>query len=168
MIITVKRLHWIGLLMFSGTMTLNARAQTPAVQPHCNLQFQDHYTCDRAAFLKRLDRAHTVRIDADRLDLFGAHAVQELADGLGKQVTGADARPDLIFDLRAVDRSGRIDLGPGDKALATLSIYDPAKGEGNRGLIWVETFDGQEDRPWPTVVTDLLRRFQEHALTRGN
>jgi hypothetical protein len=28
----------------------------------------------------------------------------------------------------------------------------------------VETFDGQEDRPWPSIVVDLIHQFRANAL----
>lgn len=131
----------------------------------CTLDFQDHYRCDRDAFQSRLAAAHTVRIDTDRLDLFASRRVQDLVGSLGKTVVAPGQKPDLIFDLSPVDRGGQIDLSPASVALATLSIYDPTHGTGKRRLIWVETFDGQTDRPWPSVVIDLLQKFKEDALT---
>ncbi len=139
-----------------------------AAQQHpsgCVLEFQDHYRCDREGFQQRLAAAHTVRVDTDRLDLFAAKRTRELAQSLGKSVTAQGQQPDLIFDLSPVDRSGRVELSPADVALATLSVYDPLRGTGKRSLIWVETFDGQTDRPWPGTVIELIRKFQKDALT---
>ncbi|MGI4853613.1 MAG: hypothetical protein ACRYF4_06145 [Janthinobacterium lividum] len=139
----------------------------PAQQhtPGCTLDFQDHYRCDLSAFQTRLAASHTVRVDTDRLDLFASRRVQDLIGTLGKTVITSAQRPDLIFDLSPVDRSGQVDLSPANVALATLSVYDPARGSGKRGLIWVETFDGTTDRPWPGVVIELLDKFKKDALT---
>jgi hypothetical protein len=135
------------------------------VDPHCTADVKaDHYICDSTAFQHRLALSKTVRIDTDRMDLFGNKQMTELAESLGKKVAAKEQRPDLIFDLAYIDRTGRINVGPADIAIATLSVYDPAKGAGKRGLIWVETFDGQEDRPWPSVVTDIIRQFRKNAL----
>ena len=131
----------------------------------CVLDFQDHYTCDRAGFQRTLNAARTVRIDTDRLDLFAARRTNDLVQSLGKVVAAPGQRPDLIFDLSPVDRSGQVDLSPANVALATLSIYDPTRGTGRRSLIWVETFDGSTDRPWPSVVIDVLQKFKVNALT---
>ncbi len=120
---------------------------------------------DHNAFQERLQHARTVRIDTDRMDLFAAGEIRRLSPSLGLTVVSGDQRPDLIVDLSPVDRSGQIDFGPADVPLATLSVYDPAKGSGRRGLIWVETFVGGQDRPWPSVVAQLLQQFQEHALS---
>jgi hypothetical protein len=139
-------------------------AQT-AVEPHCTEDKKaDHYLCDAAAFQRRLALSKTVRVDTARMDSFGNKRMTDLAGSLGKQIAAKEQRPDLILDLSYIDRSGRIDVGPADVALATLSVYDPSKGAGKRGLIWVETFDGQEDRPWPSIVVDLIRQFRTNAL----
>jgi hypothetical protein len=141
-----------------------ASAQKPSV-PHCTSdQKADHYLCNASAFQRRLDDAHTIRVDADRMDLFARQQMEHLVVRMRKQLSAPEQRPDLIFDMAPIDRSGRINVGPADTALATLNVYDPAMGAGRRGLIWAETFDGQEDRPWPTVVVDLIRQFEEHAL----
>ena len=99
------------------------------------------------------------------MDLFAAGEIRRLAPSLGLTVVTGEQKPDLILDLEPVDRSGRIDFGPADVPLATLNIYDPAKGTGRHSLIWVETFIGQQDRPWPSVVKGLLQQFQDHALS---
>jgi hypothetical protein len=154
-----------------ATLALATALQVPvshaqqATEPHCTADKKvEHYLCDAAAFQRRLAKAHAVRVDTDRMDLFGHKQMEKLATDLGKQIAAPGQRPDLIFAIAPIDRSGRIDFGPGDTALATLTIYDPAKGAGRRGIIWVETFDGQEDRPWPTIVVDLIRQFQTNAL----
>ena len=149
------------------TMVCSTPASLHAQQaaPGCILDFEDHYRCNREFFQRRLQAARTVRVDTDRLDLFAARRTGEVVESLGKAVSAPEGKPDLIFDLSPVDRSGRVDLSPADVALATLSVYDPSRGTGKRSLIWVETFDGQTDRPWPAVVIDLLRNFQRDALT---
>ncbi len=139
-------------------------AQQPA-RPGCTLDFQDHYRCNRSAFQQRLAAAHTVRVDTDRLDLFASRRTQEMLEKLGKTVVPAKQRPRLVFDLAPVDRTGRVELSPADVALATLTVYDTSLGDGPRSRIWVETLDGQPDRPWPSIVVDLLRKFQKDALT---
>ncbi|WP_212733211.1 hypothetical protein [Terriglobus roseus] len=158
------RMTVVATLALATIMMPLSRAQQ-AVEPHCTADKKvEHYLCDAPAFQRRLSKAHTVRVDADRMDRFGRKEMEKLVADLGKQVVSEGQRPDLIFDIAPIDRSGRIDFGPGDTALATLTVYDPAKGAGRRGIIWVETFDGQEDRPWPTVVVDLIRQFKTNAL----
>jgi hypothetical protein len=142
---------------------LSARAQQKAPSTAgCVLQFQDHYICNRDAFQTRLAAAHTVQVSVARMELFAEKEMTKLVQGLGKTEIVKGGKPDLIFELSSVDRSGRIDFGPNDYALATLAVYEPARD--GRHRIWVETFDGQEDRPWPGTVVDLIRKFQQNAL----
>ena len=151
--------------MFATALMASALHAQVATEPHCTADKKvEHYLCDAPAFQSRLAQAHTVRIDTDRMDLFGRKQMEALVTGLGKQVAAPEQRPDLVFDIAPVNRSGRIDFGPGDTAIATLTVYDAARGAGRGGLIWAETFDGQEDRPWPAVVVDLIRQFQTNAL----
>ena len=150
--------------VLASTMTLSLAAQATGVAaPPCVLSREDHFRCDPDVLRKHLQAAHTIRVVTDRMDRFGAAEVRKLVEATGKQVSKAGQPPDLIFDLAPVDRNGRIDVGPGTVALATFSVFDPGLGEGRQGLIWVETYDGSEARPWPAVVTDLLRQFQSHA-----
>jgi hypothetical protein len=159
------RLTTVATLAFATVMLMPASHAQQGTDAHCTADKKvEHYLCDAPAFQRRLANAHTVRVDTDRMDLFGHKQMEKLATDLGKQVVPPEQRPDLIFDIAPIDRSGRIDFGPSDMAIATLTVYDPAKGAGRRGIIWVETFDGQQDRPWPTVVVDLIRQFRTNAL----
>lgn len=139
------------------------RAQQP-VRPGCTLDFQDHYRCNRDAFQARLAAAKTARIDTDRLDLFAHRRMQDLAESLGKTIIAPEQRPDLVFDLAPIDRTGRVDLSPAAVPLATLTVYDTSMGTGPRSRIWVETIDGDADKPWPGIVAELIRKFQADAL----
>ena len=130
----------------------------------CALQFQDHYLCNREAFQSRLARAQTVQVSVARMELFAQKQMTELVQSLGKTEVATGGKPDLIFELSAIDRSGRIDFGPADLALATLTVYEPVRD--GRRRIWVETFDGQEDRPWPGTVVDVIRQFKHNALNQ--
>ena len=142
--------------------TLHAQQATGA---HCTSDKKvEHYLCDAPAFQRRLAAAPTIRVDTDRMDLFARKEMGKLVEGLGKQIATPEQRPDLIFGIAPIDRSGRIDFGPADTAIGILTVYDPAMGAGRRGLIWAETFDGQQDRPWPAVVVGLIRQFQGNAL----
>ena len=155
------------IAVLGGIASLSFVAQQPApVQPPsglgCVLQFQDHYVCNRPAFQARLERAQTVQVSVARMELFAEQQMTELVQGLGKTEVVKGGKPDLIFELSSIDRSGRIDFGPADVALATLTVYEPVHD--GRRRIWVETFDGQEDRPWPGTVVDLIRKFKRNAL----
>lgn len=152
----------IFIALLSGAMVTQAQQ---ASRSGCTLDFQDHFRCNRDAFQKRLAAAHTARIDTDRLDLFAHKRTQELVEGLGKTIAAPEQRPDLVFDLAPIDRTGRVNLSSAAVALATLTVYDTSMGIGARSRIWVETIDGDADKPWPGVVTDLIRKFEADALT---
>ena len=152
------------LSLLAASSTYPQTVATPG-DTHCRPVRDSVYECNREAFQRRLQHARTMRVDTDRLDLYAAGELRRIAPNLGLTAVSGEQKPDLIFDLSAVDHSGRIDFGPADIPLATLSVYDPAKGSGRRSLIWVETFIGQQDRPWPSVVTGLLQQFQDHALS---
>lgn len=148
-----------------GAIGCGAQQPTPPQAPNgagCVLQFQDHYICNRGVFQARLSAARTVQVSVARMELFAEKEMDELVQSLGKTEIVKGGKPDLIFELSSVDRSGRIDFGPADVALATLTVYEPVR-DGRRRL-WVETFDGQEDRPWPGTVVDLIRKFKQNAL----
>ena len=119
---------WLGLSALAGDTAL---AQQPA-RPSCTLDFQDHYHCNRDAFQRRLAAAKTARVDTDRLDLFAHRRVQELVEGLGKTVAAPEQRPDLVFDLAPIDRTGRVELSSAAVALATLTVYDTSTGRRSR------------------------------------
>jgi hypothetical protein len=128
----------------------------------CTLERQEYYRCNHDAFQKQLNAAKVVRVDSGRMDVYGRAEVTKLVESMGKTLGTPSQRADLIFQLTWIDRSGRIDFGPGDVAVARLNVYDPSRGAGERGLVWVETLTGQEDLPWPSMVEQLLRQFKAH------
>jgi hypothetical protein len=157
----INRSLWACAALLASALTAAAQQQPPRTAG-CVLQFQDHYICNRDAFQVRLAAAKTVQVSVARMELFAGQEMTKLVQGLGKTEVVKGGKPDLIFELSSVDRNGRIDFGPNDYALATLAVYEPVRD--GRHRIWVETFDGQEDRPWPGTVVDLIRRFQQNAL----
>ena len=163
-----RSLPWLlytAILLVAASLSLHAQARAVPEIARCVAGKQsEHYQCNRAAFQHVLNSAHTVRIDTDRLDLFASGQVKSLVESLGKTVAASDQHADLVFDLAPVDRSGRLVIGPGDVSLATLSVSVPSRGTGKSSQVWVETFDGQQDRPWPSIVTELLRKFKNDAL----
>ena len=117
------------------------------------------YTCDWAAFVQRLDKAHTVEIESQRIDRFTAKQLRQLAAALGKSVAADGQSGDLTFLLIPMQSTG-VHIGPGGEPLATLRIY-AASAETPRGtLLWAETYTGQPDRPWPATVHALIAQFQ--------
>ena len=159
-------LRLLAMMMVGLYITATGTSQAPQpARPGCTLDFQDHYRCKRDAFQQRLAASKTVRIDTDRLDLFAHTRTQQLVKSLGKTPVGPEQQPDLVFDLSPIDRTGRVDLSPAAVPLATLTVYDTSMGAGARSRIWVETIDGDADKPWPGIVADLLRKFQADALS---
>lgn len=134
-----------------------------APQPGCTLEKTDYYHCNSNAFQHLLAVSKNVRVDTGRMDSFGRRQMVKLVADLGKKLVAPEQRADLVFELMWIDRSGRIDFGPGDVAVARLNIYDPSRGRGEQSLVWVETLSGQQDLPWPSMVTQLLQQFQQHV-----
>jgi hypothetical protein len=145
----------LGALVAVGGV---ARAQTPS-EPGCTLEKQV-YTCDWAAFVQRLDKAHTVAIQTESLDRFTAKQLRELAGALGKTVAPEDQLGDLTFLLIPMQSTG-MHIGPGGEPLATLRIYASLPGAPRGTLLWAETYTGQPDRPWPATVHALLEQFKD-------
>lgn len=153
-----------SLLMISALFVslTDLRAQQP-VSSGCTLERQDYYQCNRDTFQHQWDVAKGVRVDSGRMDVYGRTQVTKLVEGMGKTLVTPAQRADLVVQLTWIDRSGRIDFGPGDVAVARLNIYDPSRGLGERGLVWVETLTGQQDLPWPSMVEQLLHQFKTHV-----
>ena len=134
-----------------------------APEPRCILEKTDYYQCNSDAFQHLLAVSKNIRVDTGRMDSYGRRQMTKLVADLGKRLVAPEQHPDLVFELAWIDRSGRIDFGPADVAVARLNIYDPSRGQGERSLVWVETLTGQQDLPWPSMVTQLLQQFQHHV-----
>jgi hypothetical protein len=145
----------LGAVVAAGGV---ARAQTPS-EAGCTLEKQV-YTCDWAAFVQRLDKAHTVAVQTESLDRFTAKQLRELAGELGKMVAPEDQLGDLTFLLIPLQGTG-VHIGPGGEPLATLRIYASLPGASRGTLLWAETYTGQPDRPWPATVHALLEQFKD-------
>lgn len=153
------------LVLGMAMAMVQARAQTPP-EAGCTVSSRDHYNCRHDEFAHLLAQAKTVRVSTGRMDLFGKQQMTRLVNDLGKQVVTADQRADLVFELEWIDRSGRIDIGPSDVAVGRLNVYDPLRGEGDRGLVWVETFDSGEQTPWPAITASLIQHFRAHLVEK--
>ncbi|MEZ2347063.1 hypothetical protein [Terriglobus sp. RCC_193] len=157
-------MRWSRLLiamLFASAMSPLCAQKAP--QPGCTQQKTDYYQCNGDAFQHLLAVSKNVRVDTGRMDSFGRRQMVKLVGDLGKKLVTPEQRPDLVFELTWIDRSGRIDFGPGDVAVARLNIYDPSRGRGEQSLVWVETLTGQQDIPWPSMVTQLRQQFQHHV-----
>ena len=116
-----------------------------------------HYSCNKPAFTKVLKDAKIVAVESKPFDKISAKALQGLARELGKSVQPGSA--DLIFVLEPTDSDG-IYFGPNDRELATLRIYSHGSKSEHGQLLWVESFVGQPDMPWPTVVHGAIQQFK--------
>jgi len=138
-----------------AALNMNAvPAQSPAIG--CSND-KNHYSCDKARFTKALNAARVVAVETHPLNQVSAGALERLARELGKSVQSGSA--DLIFELGALDPDG-IYIGPNDRELASLRVFQPGP-KGERGqLLWVESFIGQPDMPWPMVVHGVILQFK--------
>ena len=133
-----------------------AHAQSYAVAG-CS-QAKGHYQCDQAAFVKTLASARTIAVETQPFDRNGERRLAELAAQLGK--TTATENADLVFRLEKIDPDRSVYYGPNGRELAALRVYSHESQNGHGPLIWVETFIGQPDMPWPTVVHQIIQQFK--------
>jgi hypothetical protein len=143
-----------------GALVTGAIATAQTASTGCALRKQV-YTCDWAAFKDKLDGAHNVAVETQsRLDRPVATELRELAQSLGKSVTESQQGADLTFLLIPWEGNG-VEFGPMDQPLATLRIYAPDQETGHRKLVWVETYFGQPDMPWPAEANAAIEQFRE-------
>ena len=153
------------LVLAMAMLMAQAHAQTPP-EAGCTVSSRDHYDCRRDEFAHLLAQSKTVRVTTGRMDLFGKQQMTGLVNDLGKQPVTGDQHADLVFELEWIDRSGRIDIGPSDVPVGRLNVYDPSRGAGDRGLVWVETFDSGEQTPWPAIAASLIQHFRAHLVEK--
>jgi hypothetical protein len=144
----------LALVLFA--LSLVARAQSYAVAG-CS-QVNGRYQCDQAAFVKTLAGARTIAVETQPSDRNGDKRLAELATQLGK--TTATENADLVFRLEKIDPDRSVYYGPNGRELAALRVYSHGSQDGHGPLIWVETFIGQPDMPWPTVVHQIIQQFK--------
>ena len=119
---------------------------------------KDHYSCNKSAFKKVLNDAKTVVVASHPENNVSEAALQQLVRDLGKTVRRSPA--ELTFVLAPTESDG-VYFGPGNRELATLRVYAATADGGPGQLIWVESFAGQPDMPWPTVVHGAIQQFKE-------
>ena len=143
-------------ILMAALSTAPVHAQAVSPTP-CALRKQV-YTCDKASFAAALKQARTIAIETQPRDYAAPAQLKELVASLGK--TLAPDTADLTFRITRTESTG-IYVGPAGAALATLSIYGQAP-DGSRGsLVWLETFIGQPDMRWPSIVHATIQQFQE-------
>jgi hypothetical protein len=141
-------------LLASGSTAIPALAQASG----CTLE-KGTYTCDWQAFRARFAQVHIVAIEPKPMERFIERRLTELAGALGKSVAGPEQTPDAIFRIVPAADAG-IAIGPGDQSLAKLEVLAPGPAGSPATLLWVENYVGQEDKPWPSVVTATANQFQ--------
>jgi hypothetical protein len=146
--------------MAAGWGGTPVRAQAPEAAA-CTLKDRV-YTCDASSFGKTLAQAKTAAIETHSVDKVAqAQLATLLTKKLGKTVVADGSPADLVFILVPLGETG-MSMSPGEVNLGTMQVY-AGSANGSRGpLVWVETYAGQEDMPWPAVVRSLVLRFQEH------
>lgn len=148
----------LGLLGVQGAAQMET--ETTQTTSACTLA-KGVYTCDSVRFAKTLNEAKSVAIETHSVDKFAQAQLKDLlAKKLGKTIVSDGSPADLIFILVPLSAAG-VDFGRSDNVLGTLQVYQ-ATPEGRRGgLVWVETYSGSQDLPWPAVVNSLTGQFQK-------
>jgi hypothetical protein len=143
---------WLGLP--------NLKASAQEDLGSCTLR--DHvYTCDGTVFQKALATARTVSVQAHNADGVARSQLKNLVSRkLGKTVAPDGSPADLVFLLIPVSDAGEVNYSSGRADLGTLRIYAASSTGSPARLLWAETFSGQPDLPWPTVVHGLILQFE--------
>lgn len=145
-------------LLLSVTPT---RAQASSDVPACTLD-KHVYTCDGAAFQKRLAEAKTISLKTHSIDKYAQAQLKTLiTKKLGKTLVAEGSPADLVFLLLPLGVDG-MSINSGAVDLGTLRIYtaNPDNTRGN--ILWAEVYTGREDLPWPATVNGLILQFQTH------
>lgn len=146
----------VALLFLAFSLSpIGTLAQTQAETRGCTVH-KGEAKCDEAGFRQVLAAARTIALQTPPHDPAAEHQMQELAAALGKSVA---PQGQLLFVLEKPSAEG-IDIGPGDRTLATLRVYVHSPGAPDK-LVWVEEDSGQPDTPWPTAVNALATQFRK-------
>jgi hypothetical protein len=121
------------------------------------------YTCNWSAFKDVLQTSRTVAVENEPMDQPTGAQLKELARKLGKTVAVRERRADLTFVVVPADEPG-IAIGPADQEILELKIY--AGGNSDGKLVWVESYRGQQDRPWGANVHEAVEQFQARFAKR--
>jgi hypothetical protein len=152
-----RRCLLAGLLLLLAATCVPSRAQTELSNPHGAGCGGKDGGCDKAVFLKAFADAKTFAVVTRPMeDQMGAGQVTKVIAALAKTVQ-PEGTADLTFVLVRINTDG-VFTGPSGTALATLRIFKGSAEAG--GLIWTETFSGQTDMMWPSVVRSLLQQFR--------
>jgi hypothetical protein len=124
-------------------------------QAGCTIE-REQATCNWTAFRKALDAAHTAKPEYRDRDKSTGMQLKDLVTKLGKNVPQDGGAADLTLTVIPANATG-IDMSSADKEILELHIYAGTSDPQN--LIWVETYIGQRDRPWPANVQSTIAQF---------
>ncbi len=155
----------LSALFILTVFTASSHAQTApttslANLPACTLQGRD-YLCSKPALQQALAAAHTVALVSQPANHASDAGLASLAKSLDKSVvSGSEAQPaDLTIRLTPIEPAG-VSVGTATVDLAMLNVFIAAPGNPTAKLLWSETYNGNADMPWPSVVHALTRQFK--------
>ena len=157
---TGSRVHRVAfsIVVSAGVFcsTVDAQHRAPVISPGCGV-LKDVTTCNWPAFHDVLSSAHVVAVEHGKIDRFTGRQLAELAERLGKTVASPGQPGDLTFVIVPAEEHG-IDIGPADQPILKLEIRSGPTSRGD--LLWVETFRGDPERPWPSSVHSVIDQFE--------
>jgi hypothetical protein len=146
-----------SLAVLFSVQTVAAKAQKEPSSADCSIEGK-RLTCDRIDFLKSFAEARILALESQPKNRIADKQLASLARSLGEQVmTGLPA--DMTLRLVRPAITG-VAIGPHEMELASLRVFSTKAGSEASHLLWVETYRGQADMPWPMVVRALLQQFQ--------
>ena len=151
-----SRWFYSAFLCVALISAASAPAQSPTLNS-CTLD-KGHYACDEAGFAHALKSAKTVAIEAQPFSHASEHALENLVRDLSKTAQSEPA--DLTFVLFRPEAQGLF-YGPGGRDLAYLRVYAHGTQSERGSLVWVETYSGQPDLPWPAIAHQLVQQFKD-------
>jgi hypothetical protein len=157
-------LRSIVLMMCFASMSgvVSAQARKPADLAGCTAK-DGQMTCNLYWLRKSLGEAHTVKAEYGERDRATGAQLKDLAKSLGKRVAAPNQPADLTFTVAPASVSG-IDIGPADEEILELKVFSGSDAQ--KKLIWVETYRGQKDKPWPANVHAAIEQFRK-TLSKG-
>lgn len=146
----------ILVLTFSSALALSATGGYIQAQGTSGcVTTNDRTSCNWSAFENTLNTAHLLRLEYKAGD-GSSLQLKEMAKSLGKTVAQKGERADLTVTVVPAVITG-VDIGPADKEILELRFY--SGGDGKPRLVWVETYIGQKDKPWPANVHEAIQQF---------
>lgn len=143
-------LAWFPILLLCTASSIAVSGQMHVEAHGCTANGRD-YTCDKHNFHQILAASKTISVEAPRSDPYSLKRLDKLVRSLGKTVRSDPAELRLV--LSSTEPDG-IYYRPNDRKLATIRVY-----YGSGKLVWVESYFGQPDTPWPIAVDCLTEQF---------